>query len=234
MHWHLSCNPFVHKGVAFSGDTRSTKETTPMFTLPDLPFPRDALEPWVSRETLDYHHGKHHAAYVHKLNTLVENTELESLSLESLVRASAESSAPTNPVFDNAAQAWNHAFYWQCLTPQKSVPDGVLSDLLNAQFGSVAGFQQRFSQAAMDNFGSGWTWLVSGRDGKLEIVNTRNAGTPLTTDKTPLLTCDVWEHAYYIDYRNARADYLQGFWKVVNWDFAGLGLRRLVKPQNAA
>jgi Fe-Mn family superoxide dismutase len=205
-----------------------------MHTLPELPYPHDALEPWISRETLDYHHGRHHAGYINKLNELIKDTELESLSLETLVRASADPSGAPNPLFNNAAQTWSHAFYWQCLTPHKGIPGGDLAEALTSQFGSVAGFQQRFSHAALGNFGSGWTWLVATPDGRLEIVNTGNAGTPLTGDRLPLLTCDVWEHAYYIDHRNARADYIQGFWKVVNWDFVAGGLRRLHQPQNAA
>lgn len=205
-----------------------------MHTLPELPYPHDALEPWISRETLDYHHGKHHAGYINKLNELIKDTELESLSLAALVRASVHLSGEPNPLFNNAAQAWNHAFYWQCLTPYKGTPGGHLAEALNSQFGSVEGFQQRFSQAALANFGSGWTWLVASPDGRLEIVNTSNAGTPLTGDRLPLLTCDVWEHAYYIDYRNARADYIQGFWKHANWEFVASSLRRLHQPQNAA
>jgi Fe-Mn family superoxide dismutase len=205
-----------------------------MQTLAELPYPHDALEPWISRETLDYHHGKHHAAYVSKLNELISGTELEDLSLEALVRDSSGKSERPNPIFNNAAQVWNHGFYWQCLTPDQSVPAGELANALNSRFGSVAGFQQNFSQSALENFGSGWTWLISTPAGKLEIVNTTNAGTPLTDGQTPLLTCDLWEHAYYIDYRNARADYLQGFWKLVNWDFVTAGFRRLGRPQTAA
>ena len=222
-----------YRVTVFAG-TSNTEETTIMHTLPELPYPHDALEPWISRETLDYHYGKHHAAYVSKLNGLIEGTDLESLSLEALMRASAEESGKPNAIFNNAAQAWNHAFYWQCLTPDKTVPGGELAHALNSEFGSVEGFQKAFSQAALDNFGSGWTWLVGTAAGKLEIVNTSNAGTPLTAGQTPLLTCDVWEHAYYIDYRNARADYLQGFWKLVNWDFVAAGIRRLGQPLDAA
>jgi Fe-Mn family superoxide dismutase len=205
-----------------------------MHTLPELPFSHDALEPWISRETLDYHYGKHHAAYINKLNELIKGTERESLSLEALVRASADSYGAPNPLFNNAAQAWNHNFYWQCLTPNRGTPGGHLAEALNSQFGSVEGFQQRFSQAALGNFGSGWTWLVATPDGRMEVVNTGNAGTPLIGAGIPLLTCDVWEHAYYIDYRNARADYIQGFWKLVNWDFVAGRLRHLQQPQNAA
>jgi len=205
-----------------------------MHTLPELPYPNDALEPWLSRETLDYHHGRHHAAYIDKLNGLIKGTDFEPLSLEALVRHSADLANGPDPVFNNAAQAWNHAFYWQCLTPEKSPPACELADALTDRFGSVEGFQQRFSRAALNNFGSGWTWLVMTPQDTLEVVNTSNAGSPLTEGQTPLLCCDVWEHAYYIDYRNARADYLQGFWKIVNWDFVEAAFRRHSRSRNAA
>ena len=206
-----------------------------MHTLAELPYPHDALEPWISRETLDYHHGKHHAGYVSKLNELIRGTELDELSLEALVRASAGRSERPNTLFNNAAQVWNHGFYWQCLTPNRCVPAGLVVDALNSRFGSVTGFQQNFSAAALEKFGSGWTWLVSTAEGKLEIVNTSNAGTPLTDGLTPLLTCDLWEHAYYIDYRNARAEYLQSFWRLTNWDFVAVRLsRRFERPLDAA
>ncbi len=205
-----------------------------MQELPELPYPRDALEPWLSRETLDYHYGKHHAGYVRRLNELIEGTEQANLTLEELVRISATASGAAAALFNNAAQAWNHAFYWQCLSPRSTFPSGYLAERLHAQFGSIDAFQRSFSQMALENFGSGWTWLVGGAGAALEIINTANAGTPLTAGKTPLLTCDVWEHAYYIDYRNARFDYLQGFWKVVNWDFVAAGLGRVYQPQDAA
>lgn len=205
-----------------------------MHSLPDLPYPSDALEPWLSRETLDYHHGRHHAAYIKRLNSLIEGTDFAPLSLEALVRHSAALGDGPGPVFNNAAQAWNHEFYWHCLTPDKSLPARELADALTSRFGSVEGFQQRFSRAALDNFGSGWTWLVMTPQDTLDIVNTSNAGCPLTEGQTPLLCCDVWEHAYYIDYRNARSDYLQGYWKIVNWDFVESGFRRHSRSRNAA
>jgi superoxide dismutase, Fe-Mn family len=211
-----------------------SEETLIMHTLPKLNYPNDALEPWLSRETLDYHHGRHHAAYIDKLNALIKGTEFEALSLEALVRHSAGLSDAPGALFNNAAQAWNHDFYWQCLTAEKSVPARELADALTGRFGSVEGFRQQFSRAALENFGSGWTWLVMTPQDTLEIVSTGNAGCPLTDGRTPLLSCDIWEHAYYIDYRNARADYIQGFWKIVNWDFVEAGLRRNSRSRNAA
>jgi Fe-Mn family superoxide dismutase len=231
--WHRFCNLDGVRRESCAAMS-CTEELTTMHTLPKLPYSHDALEPSISRETLDYHHGKHHATYVKKLNDLIKGTELESLPLEELVRVSARERQRLGAVFNNAAQAWNHGFYWHCLTPDKTVPAGDLINALNERFGSVEGFQKAFSQSALANFGSGWTWLVSNADGELEIVNTGNADTPLTTGQIPLLTCDVWEHAYYIDYRNARADYLQGFWRLVNWDFVAAGFSRRQRPQDAA
>ena len=191
------------------------------FQLPDLPYPRDALEPHISAETLDFHHGKHHQAYVTKLNGLVKGTEHANQSLEEVIHASA---AAGGPVFNNAAQIWNHNFYWKSLTPanaqRASGPSGALEQAINAAFGSLDQFKARFTEMAINNFGSGWTWLVKNTDGSVAIVNTSNAATPLTTDQKPLLTCDVWEHAYYIDYRNARPKYMEEFWAVANWSFA--------------
>ena len=205
-----------------------------MHSLPQLPYALDALEPYLSRETLDYHYGKHHRAYVNKLNDLIKGTDLEHQSLEATIRATRPAPGHSNPTFNNAAQAWNHHFYWQCLTPRTSVPNGVVAEVLNRQFGSVEGFRRHFTQAALETFGSGWTWLVSSNDARLEILSTSNADTPLAQDKTPLLACDVWEHAYYIDYRNARAEYLQSFWKLANWDFVAARLRRLEPSLDAA
>lgn len=205
-----------------------------MHKLPELPFSPDSLEPWISRETIDYHYGKHHATYVNKLNELIQDTELETLELEAVVCASADSKGKPSPVFNNAAQAWNHAFYWQCLTPKTESPSGDLAERLIRDFGSVETFQEKFTNAAVGNFGSGWTWLVAKPDGSLAIINTSNAATPLTGEDIPLLTCDVWEHAYYIDYRNVRADYVQGFWKHVNWAFVATQLSRLDATENAA
>ncbi|GAA4652021.1 superoxide dismutase [Fe] [Kistimonas scapharcae] len=184
------------------------------FELPALPYERDALEPHISKETLDYHYGKHHNTYVVKLNGLVEGTELENKSLEDIIKTSE------GGIFNNAAQVWNHTFYWHCLSPNGGgEPTGELADAINAAFGSFDAFQQKFTESAVNNFGSGWTWLVKNSDGTVAIVNTSNAATPLTTDQKALMTCDVWEHAYYIDYRNVRPDYLAAFWKLVNWEF---------------
>ena len=182
--------------------------------LPELPYPENALEPHISAETLEYHYGKHHATYVDKLNKLIPGTEFETASLEEIIAKASDG------IFNNAAQVWNHTFYWNCLSPDGGgEPDGVLAKAIGQAFGDVAQFQERFSDAAATNFGSGWTWLVKNSDGGLEIVNTSNAGNPMTEGRQPLLTCDVWEHAYYIDYRNARPEYVKAFWNLVNWDF---------------
>ena len=183
-------------------------------TLPDLPYEKNALEPHISAETLDYHHDKHHATYVTNLNNLIKGTEFEDKSLEEIV-----ASAPAGGIFNNAAQVWNHTFYFNCMGPNAGgEPTGALADAINAKFGSFADFKQAFTTSAATNFGSGWTWLVM-KDGELEIVNTSNAGCPLTDGVKPLLTVDVWEHAYYIDKRNARPAYLESWWNLVNWDF---------------
>lgn len=205
-----------------------------MHTLPDLPFRFDALEPYISRETLDYHYGKHHRAYVNKLNELVKGTDYASVSLEAVIRATRPSPGRTSAVYNNAAQAWNHAFYWQCLTPREMQPDPQLRDALAARFGSLDDFQLQFARAAVTTFGSGWTWLVADDSGRLDIVSTANADTPLAEGRLPLLTCDVWEHAYYLDYRNARAEYLAAFWKIVNWEFVAAGLARSRRISHAA
>lgn len=182
--------------------------------LPPLPYAMDALEPYVSKETLEYHYGKHHKAYVDNLNNLIPGTEFENLTLEEIVLKAS------GPIFNNAAQVWNHTFYWNSLSPKGGgEPDGKLADLIQRDFGSFGAFKEAFSKAAVTLFGSGWAWLVKSGD-KLEIVQTQNAGNPMTTGKKPLLTCDVWEHAYYIDYRNARPKYVENFWNLVNWDFA--------------
>ncbi|MFL6710746.1 MAG: superoxide dismutase [Massilia sp.] len=181
-------------------------------TLPPLPYPMDALAPTISQETLEYHYGKHHATYVTNLNNLIKGTEFENMSLEEIIKKSS------GGVFNNAAQVWNHTFYWNGLKPQGGgAPTGKVADAINAKWGSFDKFKEEFNKSALGNFGSGWTWLVQKGDG-VEIVNTSNAGTPLTTDAKALLTCDVWEHAYYIDYRNARAKYVEAFWNLVNWD----------------
>jgi len=183
-------------------------------TLPDLPYEKNALEPHISAETLEFHHDKHHATYVTNLNNLIKGTEFEDKSLEEIV-----ASAPAGGIFNNAAQVWNHTFYFNCMAPNAGgEPTGALADAINAKFGSFADFKQAFTTSAATNFGSGWTWLVM-KDGALEIVNTSNAGCPLTDGMKPLLTVDVWEHAYYIDKRNARPAYLDSWWNLVNWDF---------------
>ncbi|MGY5453294.1 superoxide dismutase [Fe] [Agarivorans sp. MS3-6] len=186
------------------------------FTLPALPYAQDALEPHISAETLSFHYGKHHNTYVVKLNGLVEGTDLADKSLEEIVKTS------TGGVFNNAAQVWNHTFYWNCLAPNAGgQPTGALAAAIDASFGSFDEFKAKFTDSAINNFGSSWTWLVKNADGSLAIVNTSNAATPLTDDSvTPVLTCDLWEHAYYIDYRNVRPDYLNAFWALVNWEFA--------------
>jgi len=184
------------------------------FTLPELPYNMDALEPHISKETLEYHYGKHHQTYVTNLNKLVEGTDNANKSLEEIILSSE------GGLFNNAAQVWNHTFYWHSLAPNGGgAPAGGLAAAIDKAFGSVDDFKKQFTDAAIGNFGSGWTWLVKSGD-KLEIVNTDDADTPLTDNKTPLLTCDVWEHAYYIDYRNARPKYLEAYWNLVNWDFA--------------
>jgi Fe-Mn family superoxide dismutase len=186
------------------------------FELPALPYEKNALEPHISAETLEYHYGKHHATYVTKLNGLVEGTEMANKDLEEIVKSS------DGGVFNNAAQIWNHTFYWNSLSPNGGgEPSGALSDAINARWGSFADFKAALNDKAVNNFGSSWTWLVKKADGSLDIVNTSNAATPLTDPSlTPLLTVDLWEHAYYIDYRNARPKYLEGFWALANWDFA--------------
>jgi Fe-Mn family superoxide dismutase len=182
--------------------------------LPALPYAMDALAPHISAETLEFHHGKHHQTYVTKLNGLIPGTEFENMSLEDIVGKSS------GGVFNNAAQVWNHTFYWNCLSPNGGgAPNDKLASALQGSFGSVDAFKEQFTNSAVNNFGSGWTWLVQNSDGKLALENTSNAATPLTGASTPLLTCDVWEHAYYIDYRNARPKYLDAFWNLVNWDF---------------
>ncbi len=186
------------------------------FELPALPYEKNALEPHISSETLEFHYGKHHATYVTKLNGLIEGTDLESKSLEEIVKSSE------GGVFNNAAQIWNHTFYWHSLSPNGGgEPTGALADAINAKWGSFADFQAAFNDKAVNNFGSSWTWLVKTADGSLDIVNTSNAATPITEEGvTPLLTVDLWEHAYYIDYRNARPKYLENFWALANWAFA--------------
>lgn len=183
--------------------------------LPALPYAKDALAPHISEETLEFHYGKHHQTYVTNLNNLISGTSFEDASLETIVSRSE------GGMFNNAAQIWNHTFYWNSLSPNGgSEPTGALAEAINAAFGSFEEFKQEFTKCAVTTFGSGWAWLVKNSDGSIELVSTSNAGCPLTEGQTPLLTCDVWEHAYYIDYRNARPKYLEAFWALVNWEFA--------------
>ena len=183
--------------------------------LPALPFERTALEPHISGETIDFHYGKHHKAYVDNLNKMIEGTEFASMDLVEIIRKSQ------GAMFNNAAQVWNHTFYWNCLAPKGGgEPAGRLAEAINKAFGSFAAFKEQFTNTAITTFGSGWAWLVQRPDGSLGLVSTPNAATPLTGPDKPLLTCDVWEHAYYIDYRNARPKYVEAFWNLVNWDFA--------------
>lgn len=183
--------------------------------LPALPYDRTALEPHISAETIDYHYGKHHQAYVTNLNTMIAGTEFDGMPLEEIIRKSQ------GGMFNNAAQVWNHTFYWNCLKPGGGgEPGGKLGEAINAAFGSFAAFKEAFTKTAIGTFGSGWAWLVQRPDGTLALVSTSNAATPLTGEDTPLLTCDVWEHAYYIDYRNLRQKFVETFLdKLVNWDF---------------
>ena len=183
-------------------------------TLPDLPFPKNALAPHISEETLEYHYGKHHAAYVANLNKLIDGTEHANASLEDIIKSAG------GGLFNNAAQVYNHTFYWNCLSPDGGgQPSGDVGSAIDAAFGSFDAFREKFSTSAATNFGSGWTWLVKNGSGALEIVNTSNAGCVITDGLTPVLTCDVWEHAYYVDYRNARPKYVEAYWNLVNWEF---------------
>lgn len=184
--------------------------------LPALPYAKDALAPHISEETLDFHYGKHHQTYVTKLNGLIPGTEFDGKTLEEIVKSSS------GGVFNNAAQIWNHSFYWNCLSPNAGgEATGALGEAIVTTFGSFDAFKEQFTASAINNFGSSWTWLVKKADGALAIVNTSNAATPLTEEgMTPVLTVDLWEHAYYIDYRNARPAYMDAFWALVNWNFA--------------
>lgn len=184
------------------------------FELPALPYEKDALEPHISKETIEFHYGKHHQTYVTNLNNMVPGTEFEGKTLEQIIKTSS------GGVFNNAAQVWNHTFYWHCLSPNGGgEPTGALGKAINDTFGSFAAFKEQFTKTAIGTFGSGWAWLVKNSDGSLALTSTSNAGTPMTQGQVALLTCDVWEHAYYIDFRNARPKYLEAFWSLVNWDF---------------
>jgi Fe-Mn family superoxide dismutase len=195
---------------------------SPALALLRLPYARDALEPHMSSETLDYHYGKHHKTYVETANKLIAGTEFEQMELEDIVRKSS------GKLFNNVAQVWNHNFFWNCLSPKPLKPQAATSAAISRQFGGLTEFKKQFTQAALDNFGSGWTWLVENPGGSLAIISTQGANNPLTSKQTALLTCDIWEHAYYIDYRNARNKYLEHFWSLANWDFVerNLGQRR--------
>ena len=185
-------------------------------TLPELPYAMDALAPEYSKETMEYHYGKHHKAYVDNLNNLQKGTEFENMKLEEIVKSSS------GGIYNNSAQIWNHTFFWNCMAPDGGgEPGGALAEAINAKFGSYAAFKEAFVKSAAGNFGSGWTWLVKKADGSVDIVNMGPAGTPLTTADKPLMTVDVWEHAYYIDYRNARPKFVETYLaKLVNWKFA--------------
>ncbi len=190
------------------------------FTLPELPFAKESLAPHMSPETLDYHHGKHHNAYVNNLNNLIKGTKYENMSLEEIIMSSE------GPVFNNAAQIWNHTFFWNSLSPKGGgEAKGKALEAITKEWGSFEKFKEEFTKSAVSNFGAGWTWLVKNKEGKLAIVNTSNAQTPITTGATPLLTVDVWEHAYYIDYRNERPKFINGFWALANWDFVNTNLK---------
>ena len=191
------------------------------FELPKLPYAMDALQPSISAETLEFHHGKHHATYVTNLNNLIKGTPNEGKSLEEIIK-----SAPAGGLFNNAAQHFNHSFYWKSLAPRAGGdPKGPIADAITKAFGNFADFKKKFSDAATTHFGSGWAWLVRDQSGGLAIEALHDAGCPITSGKKPILTCDVWEHAYYIDYRNARARYVEAWWNLVNWEFANENLR---------
>jgi Fe-Mn family superoxide dismutase len=181
--------------------------------LPNLPYPKDALSPYISAETLDYHHDKHHAAYVKKLNELIAGTKYENMPLEEIIMNA------DGPLFNNAAQHWNHTFFWSCMTPKSSSPTGKVGELINKKWGSLDKMKEEFNKSAVANFGSGWTWLVKNKAGDIEIFNSDDADLPMKHGLTALLTMDVWEHAYYIDYRNERPKFAEAYWNIVNWDF---------------
>lgn len=187
--------------------------------LTELPYAKEALQPHISAETLEFHHGKHHKAYVTKLNELIKGTKFEKMPLEEIIKNSE------GPIFNNAAQHWNHSFFWNCMAPGKGgYPGGKIGDLITKKWGNLDKFKEEFSKNAVANFGSGWTWLVQNNRGEVEIINTSNADNPLKHDQKAVLTLDVWEHAYYIDYRNSRPDFIKAFWNVVNWDFVNKNL----------
>ena len=182
------------------------------FTLPELPYALDALNPHISRQTLEFHHGKHHLNYVNTLNTLIPGTRFEDTTLETMIREAE------GAIFNNAAQVWNHTFYFEAFSPKpQAQPTGALLQAIQRDFGSFDAFKEQFTKAALTQFGSGWAWLVQNTEGKLQIVQESNAGNPLRNGLKPLLTCDVWEHAYYLDYQNRRPDYVKEFWALLDW-----------------
>ena len=184
------------------------------FNLPELPFAKNALEPHISERTLEFHYGKHHQTYVNTLNTLIEGTEFENKTLEEIIKSS------DGGIFNNVAQVWNHTFYWNCLAPNhKPAPEGSLKKAIEEAFGSFENFKEEFTKKSVGLFGSGWCWLVKDSAGKLSIVQQSNAGNPMTKGLTPIMVCDVWEHAYYLDKQNARPKYMESYWELVNWDF---------------
>lgn len=189
------------------------------FTLPELPYAKTALVPHMSEETLNFHYGKHHNAYVTNLNNLIKDTKFEKMPLEEIILSSE------GPIFNNAAQIWNHTFFWNSLSPNGGgEAKGKVAELITKKWGSFEAFKEAFTKSAVSNFGAGWTWLALNKAGDIEIINTSNAQTPITTGHRPLLTVDIWEHAYYIDYRNERPKFINAFWALVNWDFANKNL----------
>jgi Fe-Mn family superoxide dismutase len=226
---HNSTTKETSMGTNTKDTDRGTDQAAPMqgsargpreHTLPPLPYPVNALEPHMSAETLEFHHGKHHKTYVTKLNELIKGTPFENLELNEIVRTS------DGKIFNNAAQAWNHAFFWNCLSPQGGgQPKGEIAKAIDQSFGSFDAFKDQFTKAAADHFASGWAWLSRGDGGKLKIETKGNAGTPIADGATPILTCDLWEHAYYIDYRNERPKFLKAFWEIANWEFAERNLK---------
>jgi Fe-Mn family superoxide dismutase len=205
----------THGGQATLQGSQHAEHQSGQHQLPPLPYALDALEPHMSAETLQFHHGKHHKTYVDKVNQLIAGTHYETLSLEEIVRDSQDA------LFNNAAQAWNHTFFWNCLSPAGGgKPRGALAQAIDTSFGSFDAFKDKFTASAIEVFGSGWAWLVQDGTGALSIEKTANADTPIAHNGKPLLTCDVWEHAYYIDYRNARPEFLKAYWNIVNWQFA--------------
>ncbi|MCF8304764.1 MAG: superoxide dismutase [Bacteroidales bacterium] len=183
------------------------------FVLPELPYEMDALEPHISKRTVEFHYTKHHQGYVNKVNGLIPGTGFEDASLEKIIKEA------DGGIFNNGAQVWNHTFYWYSLSPDGGgEPKGKLLDAIKENFGSFESFKEQFTNAAKTLFGSGWTWLVQTEDGKLDIIKTGNANNPLRNGKNPILTCDMWEHAFYLDYQNRKPEYLEGFWNLINWD----------------